>query len=26
MYEVGLNYYFTKNLQLNAEYGLVNER
>ena len=26
MYEIGLNYYFTKNLQLNAEYGLVNER
>ncbi len=26
MYEVGLNYYFTKNLQLNVEYGLVNER
>ena len=26
MYEVGLNYFFTKNLQLNAEYGLVNER
>ena len=26
MYEIGLNYFFTKNLQLNAEYGLVNER
>lgn len=26
MYEVGMNYYFTKNLQLNVEYGLVNER
>ncbi len=26
MYEVGLNYFFTKNLQINAEYGLVNER
>ena len=26
MYEVGLNYFFTKNLQLNCEYGLVNER
>ena len=26
MYEIGFNYYFTKNLQLNAEYGLVNER
>jgi len=26
MYEVGLNYFFSKNLQLNAEYGLVNER
>ncbi len=26
MYEIGLNYYFTKNLQLNAEYGLVNVR
>ncbi len=26
MYEVGLNYFFTKNFQLNAEYGLVNER
>lgn len=26
MYEVGLNYFFTKNLQLNAEYGYVNDR
>ncbi|MCR5779715.1 MAG: OprO/OprP family phosphate-selective porin [Bacteroidaceae bacterium] len=26
MYEVGVNYYFTKNLQLNVEYALVNER
>jgi hypothetical protein len=26
MYEVGLNYYFTPRLQLNAEYGIVNER
>lgn len=26
MYEVGLNYFFTKNLQLNAEYARVNER
>ena len=26
MYEVGLNYYFTKNLQLNAEYARVNDR
>ena len=26
MYEVGLNYFFTPRLQLNAEYGLVNER
>ena len=26
MYEIGMNYYFTKNLQLNVEYGLVNER
>ncbi|SEF71730.1 Phosphate-selective porin O and P [Xylanibacter ruminicola] len=26
MYEIGLNYFFTKNLQLNAEYALVNER
>jgi predicted porin len=26
MYEVGVNYYFTKNLQLNAEYARVNDR
>lgn len=26
MYEVGFNYFFTKNLQLNAEYARVNER
>jgi len=26
MYEVGLNYFFTKNLQLNMEYARVNER
>ncbi len=26
MYEIGLNYYFTPRLQLNAEYALVNER
>ena len=26
MYEVGLNYFFSKNLQLNAEYALVNDR
>ena len=26
MYEVGLNYYFTKNLQLNFEYARVNDR
>ena len=26
MYEVGLNYFFTKNLQLNFEYARVNER
>jgi hypothetical protein len=26
MYEVGANYFFTKNLQLNVEYGLVNDR
>lgn len=26
MYEIGMNYYFTKNLQLNVEYGLVNDR
>jgi len=26
MYEVGLNYYFTKNLQLNVEYARVNDR
>lgn len=26
MYEVGLNYYFTKNFQVNAEYARVNER
>ena len=25
-YEVGLNYLFTKNLQINAEYALVNDR
>lgn len=26
MYEIGINYYFTKNLQLNLEYGRVNDR
>ena len=26
MYEVGMNYFFTKNLQLNFEYGRVNDR
>ena len=26
MYEVGVNYYFTKNLQLNFEYARVNDR
>jgi hypothetical protein len=26
MYEVGVNYFFTKNLQLNAEYARVNDR
>jgi hypothetical protein len=26
MYEIGLNYYFSKNMQLNAEYARVNER
>lgn len=26
MYEVGLNYFFTKNLQINAEYARVNDR
>ena len=26
MYEVGANYFFTKNLQLNAEYVFVNDR
>jgi len=26
MYEAGLNYYFTKNLQLNFEYARVNDR
>ena len=26
MYEVGLNYFFNKNMQLNFEYGLVNDR
>jgi len=26
MYEVGLNYFFSKRLQLNAEYARVNER
>ena len=26
MYEAGLNYFFTKNLQLNFEYGRVNDR
>lgn len=26
MYEVGMNYMFSKNLQLNAEYALVNDR
>ena len=26
MYEVGANYFFTKNLQLNLEYGRVNDR
>ena len=26
MYEVGLNYFFSKNLQLTTEYARVNER
>ena len=26
MYEVGLNYFFNKNFQLNFEYGLCNNR
>ena len=26
MYEIGANYFFTKNLQLNAEYARVNDR
>lgn len=26
MYEVGLNYFFTKDLQINAEYARVNDR
>ena len=26
MYEIGANYYFTKNLQLNVEYARVNDR
>ena len=26
MYEAGVNYYFTKNLQLNVEYARVNDR
>lgn len=26
MYEVGANYFFSKNLQLNVEYGRVNDR
>ena len=26
MYEVGMNYYFTKNLQFNLEYARVNDR
>ncbi len=26
MYEVGLNYFFTKNLELTCEYGRVNDR
>ena len=26
MYEIGANYYFSKNLQLNAEYARVNDR
>ena len=26
MYEVGLNYFFNKRLQINAEYALVNDR
>jgi predicted porin len=26
MYEVGMNYFFTKNLQLNLEYARVNDR
>jgi hypothetical protein len=26
MYEVGCNYFFTKNLQLNFEYARVNDR
>ena len=26
MYEIGVNYFFNKNLQLNCEYALVNDR
>jgi hypothetical protein len=26
MYEVGLNYFFHKNIQLNVEYARVNDR
>ena len=26
MYEVGMNYFFTKNLQMNVEYARVNDR
>jgi hypothetical protein len=26
MYEIGVNYFFTKNLQMNFEYARVNER
>ena len=26
MYEIGLNYFITKNIQINAEYALVNDR
>jgi predicted porin len=26
MYEIGLNYFFNKNIQINAEYAFVNDR
>jgi hypothetical protein len=26
MYEVGLNYFINKNIQINAEYAFVNDR